>query len=239
MIYITTTEDIGKNSKNIASMTNANDTLYILYSENNASIPIEAFQLLSSIKCKVEFKTYPIELADQFKFIYELGIIRGEHKNEAVRLITDVGAAPFLDVFRVEKPARKKRSVKQKNLKKEEEFMPAPEIPIEETKKSESKPATDVVLKKPRSRKDKPKDDFDQAYDQLTALLNEAKTKTFDPTANLYGIVKAVKASIADKVSLEESFKIWFPNNSDKFLKAFAGKENELTELVSKLNDEI
>ncbi len=239
MIYITTTEDLGKNLKNITSMANANDTLYILYSENNASIPIEAFQLLSSLKCKVEFKPYPSDLTDQFKFVYELGVIRGEHRNEAVRLVTDVSTATFLDIFHEEKPARKKRSTKNKTLEIEEEFMPTPVVPVKETKRPENKSVATTAEKKTRGRKSKPKDEFDQAYDQLTTLFGEVKTKSYDPTANLYGIVKAVKTSIADKISLEESFKMWFPNNSSKILKVFTGREDELISIVNNLKDEI
>lgn len=248
MIYLTTTKDLIKNQKLLTTLAQE-DNLFILYKDTNASIPIEAYPLLSSLKCNIQFKQYTEQIQDQFSLVYELGILSGQNKNAGIRALTDEHLQ-FMSIFQKEKLTRKKTGTVNKVKTavtaskadpsvKEQSFMNEPEEPAENTKTMEE------PVKKKRGRKSKQddqkdtsKDDFDKSYDQLTALFNSVKTKTFDPNSSMYGIVKAVKASIEEKTRLEESFKVWFPNNSGKIIKAFAGKEEELIDIVKNLNDE-
>lgn len=238
-IYIATAEDLSKNIKLLSSLSN-NDVLYILYTEKNAMIPIDAYQLLSSLKCKVEFKPYTDNFEEQLRFAYELGYICGSNKPASVKSITS-GKIPLLGIFQDKpvrkrttsaKPAEKTAKTVEKTAPKEE-IMPAPvENPVQ--KITEEQPPE----KKKRGRKSKSEDAFDKAYDELTALFDEVKTKTFNPSSNIYGIVKAVKASITENTSLKDAFKVWFPQNADKMSKAFEGKEDRLINIVKNLNDE-
>ncbi len=243
IIYIATAEDLGKNLKLLSSLSN-NDVLYILYTEKNATIPIEAYQLLSSLKCKVEFKPYTDSIEEQLKFAYELGYMCGENKaNAAVKSLSSSKLA-LLSIFN-DKPARKRMATtkteaetikKPAQKAKKEEIMPPPEINENPVQKNTEEPAQE---KKKRGRKSKADKAFDKAYDELVALFGEVKTKTFNPESNLYGIVKAVKSAISEKTELKDSFKIWFPGNSDKIIQAFAGKEDRLISIVKNLDDEV
>ena len=235
MIYITTSGELTKYQKLLASLL-ASDKLFVLYSEKDASIPIEAYQMLSSLKSKVEFVQWSDNIDAQLKFMFDLGVMCGT--NTGVRVLTEKNYA-FAKVFQ-DKPARKRSAAtksaekpiqKTKNAKSSEEFMPAP-ISVQENAGD-----SPVPEKKKKTAKPKQEDDFDKAYGELEALFSEIKTKEYDPMCNLNGIVKAAKSSIAEKRDLKESLKIWFPNKTEKIIKAFEGKEPRLLEIVARLED--
>ncbi len=238
MIYITTSGELTKDQKLLASLP-ATDTLFILYSKTEASIPIEAYQMLSSLKCKVEFIQWSDNIDAQLKFMFDLGVTCGT--TTGVRVLTAKNYV-FAKVFQ-NKPTRKRGAsaksskIPVQNTKdakpeiKTEEIMPAP-ISVQE--KSDKQPAAE---KKKRAAKPKLEDDFDKAYSELEALFSEVKTKEYNPLNNLNGIVKAAKSSITEKRDLKESFKVWFPDKADKIIKVFEGKESRLLEIVTRLDD--
>lgn len=249
VIYIITAEELVKEQKMLMSLP-AGDMLYILYTKDNASIPIEAYQILSSLKCKVNFTQFPEDAGLQYEFVFEMGKLCGANNNASIRSLTATNnklIRALVNVFDKKGQAKttRKRATSAKKADKEQEFMNVPqENPVQKTSDTVSQEAPPEKKKRTRKPKEisvqnKSEDAFDKAFDELTALFEEVKTKEFDPQSQIYGIVKAVKASISEGNTIKESFKVWFPNNYNKYVKAFEGKEDRLVSIVSNLNDEV
>lgn len=249
-IYVTTTSDIIKHQKIFASLLK-DDELQILYTDKNASIPIEAYQILSSLKCSVNFEPFPETQEEQFLYVFKLGKRCGEKNNAAIRGITDtkngtIGALLGALDGKSQGKTQRKRSAAARPKKEspvEEPFMPAPTMdnttPVLDPQQND-----EVAEKKKRTRKQKQgtanvaDDAFERAYGELMELLEGVKTKGFDPARQVTSIVKAVKTSQNEGKSLNESFNIWFSGNANKYIKAFSGKEDDLFRIVSALGED-
>lgn len=234
--YITFMEEIENLYSNKALLSaGKEDTLIIFCESNQSTMPIALWELLSQLKCKVEFKKIE-ETNDEFKYIepvYLLGQLSVQ--NMVVEILSK---NPYITkaaaLGNLNGKTTRKKTVSRKNPVENKENIEVKQLSMDEVVKTEPIKKRTYKKKETKEFMNTPEinDDFDAKYNKLVEILQKSKTKAFDPVSIMPAIVEAVRNSIKENKSFEDAVNTCMPNYAKRVLKALAGKEDEITNLV-------